>query len=86
MDYALEVEKQLREFDIRTTIDNSEERLSKKIHDAQTQKIPYQIVIGENEVKNKIITVRKYGEEATKEMTVDEFISMLQNHIKHHTK
>ena len=86
MDYALDIEKQLREYDIRTTIDSSEERLSKKIRDAQTQKIPYQIVIGKDELKNKTISVRKYGEDLAKEMTLDELITILQDHIKHHVR
>ncbi|MBO6104167.1 hypothetical protein J6P04_03985 [bacterium] len=86
MDYAFEIEKELREYDIRTTINDSDERLSKKIRDAQTQKIPYQVVIGKDELSNKTISVRKYGEDLAKEMKLDEFINLLQDHIRHHVK
>jgi threonyl-tRNA synthetase len=45
----------------RVTLDDRNERLSKKIREAQMQKVKFQIVIGDEEVKNKTITYRKYN-------------------------
>ncbi|MBO6095532.1 hypothetical protein J6P11_06090 [bacterium] len=81
-EYANEIDQKLRQNLIRTVIDTSDERLSKKIREAQIKKIPYQIVIGKDEVLNKNLTIRKYGEEQTLKMSLNEFIDMLNKQIK----
>ena len=62
---------------IRAEVDYRDEKLGYKIREAQMKKIPYQLVIGDNEVKNGTITYRKYGEQAQTTVSVEEFIEMI---------
>ncbi|MEF9985161.1 MAG: threonine--tRNA ligase [Malacoplasma sp.] len=77
LEYAKEINKILLKNKIRSHLKDDNERLSKKIRDSQTSKVPYQIIIGDNEVANKVITIRNYGEVESSTMAVDEFISMI---------
>ncbi len=62
---------------IRFKTDYRDEKLGYKIREAQMQKIPYQLVIGDKEVESGLVTYRKYGEQAQTTVTIDEFVSML---------
>ncbi|HIY92825.1 MAG TPA: threonine--tRNA ligase [Candidatus Companilactobacillus pullicola] len=62
-DYANEVLSELRAKNIRAEIDDRDEKMGYKIRDAQTMKIPYTVVIGDEEAKNATVSVRKYGED-----------------------
>ena len=61
-DYAESVRKQLAEKGIRATVDNRNEKIGKKIRDNELKRIPYMLVVGEKEVNNSEISVRKQGE------------------------
>ncbi len=74
--YAKEVEKQLLDEGIRVTIDKSNERLGKKMRNAQTSKTKFQFVIGDEEVNDKTINVRAYGSKKQESMTIKKFIEM----------
>lgn len=74
--YAKEVKKQLEESGILVSLDDRNERLGKKIREAQTSKTKYQIVLGDDEVKNKTINYRAYGSDKKEILTLDEFIAM----------
>ncbi len=74
--YAKEIERQLLDEGIRVTIDDSKERLGKKMRNAQTSKTKFQFVIGDEEVQNKTINVRSYGSEEQESMTIEKFIEM----------
>ncbi len=76
--YINEVMTDLRNNNIRVSIDNSNERLNYKIRQSQIQKIPYQVIIGKNEMNKKIITFRKYGEEKSHSMKLSAFILNIQ--------
>ena len=65
---SLSLQKLFKDQKIRTKVDQREEKLGYKIREAQTNKIPYQIVIGNNEVSLDQVTYRKYGE--TEQLTV----------------
>lgn len=78
--YSKKVFQKLIENGFRVKIDDSEERLNKKIRDTQKAKIPYQIIIGDNEIKNNNISYREYSKQDTKTISLDEFIK--QNKIK----
>ncbi len=80
--YAERIAKLLRKNSIRVHIDNSDERLSKKIFNAQTHKTPYQIIIGDNEVTNKTISFREYGKTESITVKPNQFVSMLKKRIK----
>ncbi len=78
LEYAEIVYKKLKDYGLRVKLDDSNERLSKKIRDAQISKIPYQIIIGDSERDNKNISFRKYGENESTTKTIDEFLKMLK--------
>lgn len=75
--YCDEIYNELRKFNLRVKLDDSNERLSKKIREAQISKIPYQLIIGDDEKNNKKISYRKYGETESHTLTIDEFIKKL---------
>ncbi len=59
---CLQMQKELESLGVRVSVDDRDESLGKKIHDAQVQKISCQLVIGDREIENKTVTVRRYGE------------------------
>ena len=65
MDYVNDLSSKLRAHGIRVTVDDRNEKMGYKIRQAQVNKIPYTLVIGDEEVSNGTVTVRKYGEEKT---------------------
>jgi threonyl-tRNA synthetase len=74
-DYAKEVIEELNQNDVRSILDDRNEKIGKKIREAEMNKTPYLIVVGESEMNDKKITVRKQGqgEEANSQlMTVSE--------------
>ena len=74
-DYAIEVQKQLQALGFRVEVDLRNEKLGYKIREAQTKKIPLQLVIGDKEVEQKGVTYRLYGKEEQVFMPLDEFIA-----------
>ena len=81
-DYAKKVYKTLFNSKIRVEIDDRDERMSKKIREAQISKIPYQIIIGDDELNNKTISVRKYSSEDTETFEINKFKSRILKQIK----
>ena len=67
---------------IRFEADYRDEKLGYKIREAQTQKIPYTLVIGDNEVKDGTVTYRVHGSQAQTTVTVEEFIELINKHNK----
>lgn len=74
-DYAKEVAKALDEKDVRYEIDDSNETLGKKIRNAEMQKIPYMLVVGEKEEQDKNVAVRDYATKKQELMDVKEFLA-----------
>ena len=81
-EYSDKLAEILADNDIRFETDYREEKLGYKIREAQTQKIPYTLVIGDNEVANNTVTYRKYGEQAQTTVTIDEFVALIKKHNK----
>ncbi|AUB31301.1 threonine--tRNA ligase [Spiroplasma floricola] len=81
-DYAEKVREELKSKLIRSKIDLRDERLSYKIRDAQIRKIPYQLVLGDKESENDMVTYRKYGSEEQITVTLKEFIKMIEKKVK----
>ncbi len=79
--YADEIVKKLRAAKIRANLDNRDEKLSYKIREAQVAKIPYQLVIGDQEVANETLTYRKYGETAQVTVSVEEYLEILSAEV-----
>lgn len=79
--YAEEVVQHLRNAGIRAELDNSDEKLGYKIRKSQTEKIPYTLVIGEKEVENHSVSVRKYGEGDLGTMSQEAFVNRILEDI-----
>ena len=77
MDYARELYSKFMDWGIRPEIDSRDEKLGKKIRDAQMQKVPYMIVIGDKEKDAHTVGVRKRSEGDLGSMTLDEFRELL---------
>ncbi|MDD3738208.1 MAG: threonine--tRNA ligase [Lentimicrobiaceae bacterium] len=80
-DYANLVEEKLNEQNIRVTIDLRSEKTGKKIRDAELAKIPYMIIVGEKEENEQTVSVRKQGEGDIGTMSVNEFVSFINDEI-----
>jgi len=81
-DYAKTVLNLLNNYDIRTLIDERNEKIGKKIRDNELRRIPYLLVIGEKEVEAGTVSVRKQGEGDMGVMKPEDFISLVKEEIK----
>lgn len=81
-DYAAQIVKKLEELDIRAELDIRNEKIGYKIREAQMQKIPYMLVVGDKEIENNAVAVRDRKEGDRGSMKVEEFISAIQKEIK----
>lgn len=81
-DYAIQVVKALQHEQIRVQIDDRQEKLGKKIREAQLHKIPYIIVIGDRETANQNVSVRRHGQQASVEYTVSQLMKEITEAIK----
>lgn len=81
-EYAIQVVKALQHEQIRVQIDDRQEKLGKKIREAQLHKIPYIIVIGDRETANQNISVRRHGQQASVEYTVSQLMKEITEAIK----
>ncbi len=84
VDYAREVEMQLRQAHLRASTDASSSRMSAKIREAQLQKIPYMLVVGDREMEAGTVAVRLRTEENLGAMAVDDFLAHAKNAIEEH--
>src|SRR5699024_5044636 len=73
-DAVMELVNDMKRKGLRVEADLRNEKMGYKIREAQTMKIPYQIVIGENEIKDDVLSVRKYGEKKTESIDRKEFL------------
>lgn len=74
MEYAEQVKNQLQQAGMRVEIDTRNEKMGYKIRDAQTMKIPYQIIVGDNEIDSETINVRAYGADDSSAQSVESFL------------
>ena len=75
MDYAKKVSQLLENHDISGLIDDRNEKTGKKIRDAELKKLPFMLVVGENEEKDGTISVRRRGEGDLGAMKLEDFVS-----------
>ncbi|GAB6157290.1 threonine--tRNA ligase [Desulfotomaculum varum] len=80
--YAGELVKKMEDLDIRVELDARNEKINYKIREAQTQKIPYMLVIGDREMEQNAVAVRRRGQGDIGAMAADEFIARVQDEIK----
>ena len=81
-EYAGKVLEILNNSDICTLIDERNEKIGKKIRDNELKRIPYLLIIGEKEVENETISVRKQGEGDKGSMKIEEFVTFINSEIK----
>ena len=80
-EYAQSVSKVLENHDIRALVDDRSEKVGKKIRDAELEKVPYMLILGENEAKEGTVSVRKQGEGDVGGMSVEAFSELIQTEI-----
>ena len=82
VEYAKQLQEKLRKAMVRVDIDDRAEKIGYKIREAQLQKVPYMLVIGDNEVSNNSVNVRIRGEQEQVSMSQDEFIEKIVSESK----
>ena len=80
-DYAENLKTQLSEKDIRGLLDNRDEKIGRKIRDAEVKKVPYMLIVGEKEASEGKVSVRKHGEGDVGSMSVEEFITFFEEKL-----
>jgi threonyl-tRNA synthetase len=81
-EYAELIKSQLSEYDIRVSIDERNEKIGKKIRDAEVNKIPYMLIVGEKEMEENKISVRKQGDGDKGMMSLLEYVRHMEEVIK----
>ncbi|MCM3611447.1 threonine--tRNA ligase [Planococcus sp. MERTA32b] len=81
-DYANEVKEKLQAHKLRVDIDGRDEKLGYKIREAQMQKVPYMLVLGDKELEDGSVNVRKYGEQKSESMPFEDFLSMIKGELR----
>ncbi|WP_099362135.1 threonine--tRNA ligase [Fredinandcohnia onubensis] len=82
LDYAKSVQEKLQAEGLRVEIDDRDEKIGYKIREAQMQKIPFMLVVGDNEMREKAVNVRKYGEQKSETLSFDTFLSAILQEVK----
>ena len=80
-EYAYEVKEKLEKAGIRVEVDDRNEKLGYRMREAQTRKIPYSLVLGDNEKENGTVTYRRYQSEEKVTLSIDEFIKLIKDEI-----
>ncbi|MDA3129845.1 threonine--tRNA ligase [Aliibacillus thermotolerans] len=81
MEYARKVEDELRKAGVRVEVDVRDEKLGYKIREAQTKKIPYMLVLGDKEIEQEAVNVRRYGQKDSETVGLSSFVQMITEKI-----
>lgn len=81
-DYAQQLKQQLDECDVRAIVDDRNEKIGRKIRDNELKRIPYMLIIGEKEMENNSVAVRKQGEGDKGVMRIEEFEQMIKSEVE----
>ena len=82
LEYAKQVQEKLQFEGFRVEIDERDEKIGYKIREAQMQKIPYMLVVGDNEIKDQSVNVRKYGQNNSETISFDQFVESLKAEVQ----
>ncbi len=85
-EYAEKLNEMLKRNEIRTLIDMRSEKIGRKIRDAEMKKVPYMLIVGEKEMNETSVSVRKHGQGDLGSMSVEEFIAMIEQQVKDEQK
>ncbi|QUW22671.1 threonine--tRNA ligase [Sporosarcina sp. Marseille-Q4063] len=80
-DYANDVREKLVEAGFRVSLDERDEKIGYKIREAQMQKVPYMLVLGDKEIESGEVNVRKYGEQKSESMKFEDFINQVSEEV-----
>lgn len=81
-DYAEKVSELLNNYDIRGFVDDRNEKIGKKIRDAELKKVPFMLIVGEKEAENNEVSVRQRGDGDKGSMNVEKFAELVQKSIE----
>ena len=81
-EYAQNVLNLLNNYDIRTVLDDRNEKIGRKIRDNELKKIPYMLIVGEQEMNEHRVSVRRQGEGDKGSMTPEEFATMINKEVE----
>ena len=81
-EYAEKLNEMLKRNEIRTLIDMRSEKIGRKIRDAEMKKVPYMLIVGEKEMNETSVSVRRHGQGDLGSMSADEFIAMIEKQVK----
>jgi threonyl-tRNA synthetase len=81
-EYAQNVVRELISYDIRALVDDRNEKVGKKIRDAEMEKVPYMLIVGEEEAGAGTVSPRKKGEGDLGSMSIEDFAKMLDQEVK----
>lgn len=84
--YAWEIKNKLQAKGFRVVVDEANEKMGFKIRQSQTRKIPYQIVIGDSELADGTVNIRRYGSTETKVVQLDDFITEMQADVENYSR
>jgi len=81
-DYAKKVAQFVKNYDLRASIDERSEKIGKKIRDAELQKVPYMLIVGEKEEAENMVSVRRQGQGDLGTMSIESFVNLVESEIK----
>ena len=82
LDYAKEVSQLLENYDIRALVDGRNEKTGRKIRDAEMSKIPFILILGDQEVESKTVSVRKHGAGDKGSLSIEDFAQLVNREVK----
>lgn len=85
-EYAEDVSRNLNNYDIRASVDVRNEKVGRKIRDAEMRKVPYMLIVGENEAESGTVSARKHKEGDIGTMSAEDFISLINNEVEEKLK
>ncbi len=80
-DYAMQVSAMLNRHDVRTTVDDRNEKIGRKIRDNELKRIPYLLIVGEKEAAENLVSVRAQGDGDKGQMSTEEFCQMINDKV-----
>ena len=81
-EYGEEITNLLKENDVRAELDNRNEKLGYRLREAQTEKVPYTLILGDQEKENKTVSYRLFGQKNTTTLSKEDFLSMIKQEIR----
>ena len=85
-EYSRDVQQKLQAAGLRAHVETKDAKMGYLIREAQTNKIPYTLVLGDSEVDGQTVTVRKYGEDKTQTMSFEDFQNIILTDVSHYSR